>query len=141
MIKKKKPFKFTFKVFIRIVVFLIIFVLILFYVSSSISKKEKNSDYSDYQDKYEASILGEQTVANIYEQIPPHIKEPIENISQNSAIIYVEEKIQEIKEQGSSFISNQMKEIKKAILKAFFQNINKSIENTYDNMVNEIDKE
>jgi predicted PurR-regulated permease PerM len=136
--KKKKPFKFTFKVFIRIVVFLIIFVLILFYVSSSISQKEKNNYY---QDKYEDSILGDQTVANLYEQIPPHIKEPIENISQNSVIIYVEEKIQEIKDQGSNFLGNQIKEIKKTILKAFFQNINKSIENTYDNMVNEIDNE
>lgn len=137
--KKKKPFKFTFKVFLRILLFFIVLIMLLFYLFSLIEKKQKKTIIKNNNNS--PSVLGDETVNNIYEKLPSNIKESIDSVSQNSAIIYVENKIEEIKEQGGQFVQNQIKEIKKALLKVFFQNINKSIENTYENMVNDIDKE
>ena len=113
--------------------------MLLFYLFSLIEKKQKKTIIKNNNNS--PSVLGDETVNNIYEKLPSNIKESIDGVSQNSAIIYVENKIEEIKEQGGQFVQNQIKKIKKALLKVFFQNINKSIENTYENMVNDIDKE
>lgn len=117
---KRKPFKFTFRVLIRIVIFGLLLYLIISYLSKN------------------PSVLGEETPKNniiisdylnsAYNLIPEKSRQQLENINQTPAYIFVQDKIEYIKKETEGFPNKQIKEIKKAVVK-----------NVYDDMMNSIE--
>lgn len=128
---KKKHTKFTFQSLIR----LAIFSIILFFIISSISGQKINSSEVidstlSINEKESNFILGRTTEIsnNIYQKIPPKSRQQLENINQNPAVIFIQEKINLIKEQSQDFPQKQIKEIQKTIIKNIYENTVRNID-------------
>ena len=128
---KKKHIKFTFNSLIRLIIFSIIIFFLVSYISDqkTNSFKEINSILSLNEDQ-SGFILGKTTEIgnNIYQSIPENSRKQLENLNQNSAIIFVQEKINFIKEQSSGFPQKQIKEIQKMIIDNIYQNTIRNID-------------
>ncbi|MFA6369330.1 MAG: hypothetical protein WCX20_03055 [Candidatus Shapirobacteria bacterium] len=128
---KKKRTKFTFQSLIR----LIIFSVVIFFIISLISGQKMNSTNNfdptiSLDEKQSSFILGKTTeISNqIYQSIPPKSRQQLENINQSPAIIFVQEKINYLKDQTSGFPQKQIKEIQKMILNNLYENSMRSID-------------
>jgi hypothetical protein len=128
---KKKHTKFTFQSLIR----LVIFSIILFFIISSVSGQKINSpDVIDptlsVNEKEFGFILGKTTeIGNdIYQKIPLKSRQQLENINQNPAVIFIQGKIDLIKEQSQGFPQKQIKEIQKTIIKNIYENTVRNID-------------
>lgn len=123
-VKKKHEAKFTFRSFIR----LIIFTVILFFLINLISSN-KNSSLS-LDKSTEESILGKTTEISddLYNSLPESSQSQIENWEDNQAVVFIQEKIELIKQQSQGFPQTQIKELQKMILKNFYENALKNIE-------------
>lgn len=75
-------------------------------------------------------ILGKTTEIsnNIYKSIPENSRKQLENLNQNQAVLFVQEKINSIKEASVNFPQKQIKEIQKMIIDNIYQNTLKSID-------------
>jgi hypothetical protein len=65
---------------------------------------------------------------NIYNSIPPKSREQLENLGQTPAVMFIQEKINLIKEQSQDFPQKQIKEIQKMIIKNIYENTIKNID-------------
>lgn len=118
---KKKKFHITPKVILRV----IIFTLIIYLSISLLSKPE-----------HTASVLGQQTsnpflkeyFDKAYNALPPQSRSALENYSSSPQAIFVEEKINILKQETAEFPQKQIKEIQKAIVDQIYSNIIKNIE-------------
>lgn len=116
---KKKEFKFTFKVLIRIIIFAGLIYLIISYVS--VNKINKTIEINDL-----TTILGEESSASsylnsIYNMIPERSRNQLENINQNPVLIFIQKQME-------GFPNKQIKEIQKAIIKNIYDNMMENIE-------------
>lgn len=129
-IKKKKHTKFTFRSLIRLIVFGVIFFLTI----SLISNQKLNPNQVDkiplLSEQQNDSILGKTTeISNkIYQSIPPESRHQLENLNQTPAIIYIQEKINYLKEESKYFPQKQIKEIQKMIINQLYENSMRSID-------------
>jgi len=130
---KKKHSKFTFQSLIR----LIVFIFIVFFIISYVSNQKLNSsvnisvDPTLYLDEKQSNyILGKTTEIgnNIYQSIPKKSREQLENLNEIPALLYIQEKIDIVKEQSQGFPQKQIKEIQKMILTNFYENSMRNIE-------------
>jgi hypothetical protein len=128
---KKKKTRFTFRSFVR----LLIFSVIIFLIISFLSEQKKNFSQEidstlSLDEKQTNSILGKTTEIsnNIYNSIPPKSREQLENLNQTPVGIFLQEKINFIKEQSQDFPQKQIKEIQKAIIKNIYENTIKNID-------------
>ena len=128
---KKKHVSFSFQSLIR----LIIFCVIIFFLISLISNKKLNSSITidptlSLDEQQSNFILGKTTEIsnNIYQSIPEKSRKQLENLNQNQAVIFVQEKINSIKEASVGFPQKQIKEIQKMIIDNIYQNTIKSID-------------
>ena len=128
--KKKHP-KFTFQSLIRLIIFSVVVFFIISLISSQQMNSSKNFDPTLSLDEKQSNfILGKTTeIGNqIYQSIPPKSRQQLENINQSPAVIFIQEKINYIKEQTSDFPQKQIKEIQKMILNNLYENSMRSIE-------------
>jgi len=130
-VPKKKHVSFSFQSLIR----LIIFCVIIFFLISLISNKKLNSSITidptlSLDEQQSNFILGKTTEIsnNIYQSIPEKSRKQLENLNQNQAVIFVQEKINSIKEASVGFPQKQIKEIQKMIIDNIYQNTIKSID-------------
>ena len=128
---KKKHVKFTFRSLIR----LIIFSVIIFFIISYISNQKLNSSFGvdptiSIDEKQSNFILGKTTEFgnNIYNSIPENSRQQLENLNQNSAVIFIQDKINFIKEQTQGFPQKQIKEIQKMVVKSVYENTVRNID-------------
>ena len=129
-LKKKHP-KFTFQSLIR----LIIFAVIVFFIISYISNQKLNSPINfdptvSLDEKQSNYILGKTTEIgnNIYQSIPEKSREQLENLNQTPAVIFIQEKINMIKDQTNGFPQKQIKELQKMMLNNLYENSMRSID-------------
>ena len=122
--KKSKNFKITPKVIFRLIIFFIlIFILIVVFSSNN------QNFYSSQTD--DPIILVNETMFNSwYQKIPQDYRQKIENIGQSSAVKFIQEKFDYLKQESQYFPQKQIKEIKKMI-----------IQNIYHDMMNNIDQQ
>lgn len=121
---KKKPFKFTFGIFVRLGIFIVIIFFVLSYLSSSIENKK-------------TSILGENTINTslpinldqIYNVLPSDSQNQINIFKSASTSAFIQEKIELLKIEAAGFPDKQIKEIQKQV-----------VNNVYDNIINSIEK-
>ena len=75
-------------------------------------------------------ILGKTTEIsnNIYNSIPQKSREQLENLGQTPAGIFIQEKINFIKEQSQDFPQKQIKEIQKMVVKSIYENTVRNID-------------
>ena len=129
-LKHKEEFKLTPAHLIRIAIFL---VLIYFSINYLSTKTLTTPAFKD-----PTTILGQQTqnqnnlkkyTDKLYQSLPPESQNILNNIDQNPAIISLQQKLDELKEQTQGFPQKQIKEIQKELLKRFYQNALESIDN------------
>ena len=128
---KKKHVKFTFRSIIR----LIIFSTIIFFVISYISGQKLNSSLDidptiSIDEKQSNFILGKTTEIgnNLWNSIPESSRQQLENLNQNQFVIFIQEKINLIKEQTQGFPQKQIKEIQKMVVKSVYENTVRNID-------------
>ena len=122
---KKKNTKFTFQSIIR----LVIFSIVIFFIISSISGQKTNSP-KIIDEKDSNFILGKTTeIGNdIYQAIPENSRKQLENLNQTPSMIFIQEKINYIKEQSQDFPQKQIKEIQKMVVKNIYENTVRNID-------------
>lgn len=128
---KKKHTRFTFQSLIR----LIIFCVIIFFLISLISGKKSNFSTKidptlSLDEEQSNFILGKTTEIsnNIYQSIPEGSRKQLENLNQNQAVLFIQDKINLIKEASIGFPQKQIKEIQKMIIDNIYQNTLKNID-------------
>lgn len=121
---KKKHTRFTFQSLIR----LAIFSLLLFFIISFISDQKLNSPKINIGQSN--SILGKTTEIgnNIYQSIPQNSRQQLENLNQNPAIIFIQQKFNDLKNQTQGFPQKQIKDVQKIILKTMYESSVKKID-------------
>lgn len=128
---KKKHTKFTFKSFIRLVIFAIIVFLIISFISGQKLNSKKIIDNTLSVDEEKSNlILGTTTEIgnNIYQSIPEKSREQLENFNTSPTMIFIQDKINFVKEQTKDFPQKQIKEIQKAVVKSIYENTIRNIE-------------
>lgn len=128
---KRKHNRFTFQSLIRLIVFSLIVFFIISYISGQKINSPKNTDPTLSLDENKTNIiLGKTTEIgnNIYKSIPENSRQQLENLNQNPAMIFIQEKINLIKEQSQGFPQKQIKELQKIIVKNVYENTLKKIE-------------
>lgn len=109
MVKKHKKFRFGPQVLIRLIIFFLIVIFSIRYLSSYTNPSSLD-------------------LPPIYNYLPENTKQKISSIPSLPAIISIQNKINQIKCEGSSFINNQIKEIKKMIIKKTADELIKNID-------------
>lgn len=128
---RKKHVKFTFQSIIRLIIFSVIIFFIISYISGQKSNYSLNIDPTISIDEKQSNfILGKTTEIgnNIYKSIPEGSRQQLENLNQNPAVIFIQEKINLIKETSQGFPQKQIKEIQKMLLKNVYENSIKNID-------------
>ena len=128
---KKKHTKFTFQSLIRLIIFSVIIFFLISLISNQKLKFSAKTDSTLSLDENQSNfILGKTTEisSNIYNSIPEKSRKQLENLNQNQAVIFVQEKINSIKEASIGFPQKQIKEIQKMIIDNIYQNTLKSID-------------
>lgn len=130
---KKKEFKLTPKVIIRILLFSLIVYLIISYLSQTTTQNAKFPS---------SVILGETTKIklspppqlkavydNIYNLLPENSRHQLNNLNESPVTIFIQEKMEIVKQETIDFPQKQIKEIKKSIIHKMYLNLMNSIEN------------
>lgn len=128
---KKKHVKFTFQSLIRLIIFSVVVFFIISYISGQKTDSFQTLDSTlSIDEKQSNFILGKTTEIrnDIYESIPPKSREQLENLNQTPAIIFIQEKINLIKEQSQGFPQKQIKEIQKMVVKNIYENTVRNID-------------
>ena len=120
MAHKSKHSKFHLS--IAVIIRLIIFALVVFGSINYLSSQNKSP-----------LVLGENTEIKpifdtFYQMIPSGSQEKINNLSSNQTVIFIQNKINQIKTETNGFPQKQIIEIKKAVVKEIYQNVMKSID-------------
>ena len=128
---KKKHVRFTFKSLIRLIIFgVIIFFLISFISSQKINSSKKIDTALSLDEEKTGFILGKTTEIsnNIYQSIPEGSRKQLENLNQSPAAIFIQEKINVIKEASQGFPQKQIKEIQKMVINNIYENTLRNID-------------
>jgi len=127
----KKITKFTFKSLIRLIIFSVIIFFLISYVSGQKLNSPQIIDPTISLDEKQSNfILGKTTEIsnNIYQSIPENSRKQLENLNQTPAVIFIQEKINLIKEQSQGFPQKQIKEIQKMVVKSVYENTVRNID-------------
>lgn len=110
---RHKKYKFTLKTVLRVLIFLfVVFLLISILAQNSFGIIPSfNIDYN-----------------KIYQKVPSSFRTQLESIPSNPVIINSQIKINEISSQGFSFFDNQIKEIKKLLIRRVADDMIKKID-------------
>jgi len=130
-VSKKKHTRFTFQSLIRLAIFSVIIFFLISLISNQKLKFSMKTDPTLSLDEEQSNfILGKTTEIsnNIYQSIPENSRKQLENLNQNQAVLFVQEKINSIKEASVDFPQKQIKEIQKMIIDNIYQNTLKSID-------------
>ena len=122
--KKDKKFKVTPKVIIRLVIFCVIVYFLIIILSSN------NQNFYSSQSDDPTVFTNEIKIDSWYQKIPLENRQKIENLGQSSAVKFVQEKFNYLKQESQYFPEKQIKEIKKMV-----------IQNIYHDMMNNIDQQ
>ena len=128
---KKKHVKFTFQSIIRLIIFSVIIFFVISYISDQKLNSPLNIDQTISLDEKQSNfILGKTTEIgnNIYQSIPKNSRQQLENLNQNPAVIFIQEKINLIKEQTQGFPQKQIKEIQKMVVDSIYKNTIRNID-------------
>ena len=128
---KKKHSKFTFQSLIRLAIFSIVVFFIISFVSGQKLNSSKVIDNTlSVDEKESSSILGKTTeIGNdIYQSIPPSSRQQLENFNETPFMIFIQEKIDLVKQQSQGFPQKQIKEIQKMVAKSIYENTIKNID-------------
>lgn len=128
---KKKHTRFTFQSFIRLVIFAVVVFLIISFVSGKKLNSTQIIDKTLSIDEQKTGfVLGKTTeiTNNIYQSIPQKSREQLENFNTSSTMIFVQDKINFVKEQTKDFPQKQIKEIQKIVAKSVYENTIRNIE-------------
>ncbi len=131
IVSKKKHTKFTFQSLIRLIIFSVIVFFTISFIANQKLNSSKKIDPSVYLDEDQSNfILGKTTeIGNdIYQSIPEESRNQLKNLNQNPAVIFIQEKINEIKEASQGFPQKQIKEIKKMVIQNIYENTLRSID-------------
>lgn len=128
--KKHKKTHFTFQSFLRLIVFTVIVFFIISFVSDQKLNSNSNKLVLSDKEKESGSILGKTTEIsnNLYQQIPPQSRQQLENLNQSQAFIFIQNKINFIKENTNGFPQQQIKDIQKMVVKNLYENTMKNID-------------
>lgn len=122
--KRSKNFKITPKIIFRLIFFFVlVFILIVIFSSN-------NQTFYSSQTDDPTVLVNETIVDSWYQKIPQDYRQKIENIGQSSAVKFIQEKFEYLKQESQSFPQKQIKEIQKMI-----------IQNIYHDMMNNIDQQ
>lgn len=130
-VSKKKHTKFTFQSLIRLIIFSVIVFFTISFIANQKLNSSKKIDPSVYLDEDQSNfILGKTTeIGNdIYQSIPEESRNQLKNLNQNPVVIFIQEKINEIKEASQGFPQKQIKEIKKMVIQNIYENTLRSID-------------
>ena len=128
---KKKHTKFTFQSLIRLAIFSLIIFFIISYISGQKLNSPLNLDQTISLDEKQSNlILGKTTeIGNqIYQSIPEKSRNQLENLNQTPVVIFIQDKINLIKEQTQGFPQKQIKEIQKMLVKNIYENTVRNID-------------
>ena len=128
---KKKHTKFTFQSLIRLVIFSIVIFFVISYISGQKLNSSLNIDPTISIDEKQSNfILGKTTEIgnNIYNSIPEGSRQQLENLNQNPAVIFIQDKFNLIKDQTQGFPQKQIKEIQKMVVKSVYENTVRNID-------------
>lgn len=128
---KKKHTKFTFQSLIRLIVFCVIVFFVITYISGQKSNSSpKINDTLSIGKEQSNFILGKTTeISNdIYQAIPENSRKQLENLNQSSAAVFIQEKINLIKEASNGFPQKQIKEIQKMVIQNIYENTIRNID-------------
>ena len=128
---KKKHVRFTFQSLVRLIIFgVIIFFLISFISNQKTNSSKKTDSTLSLNEKQIGFILGKTTeIGNtIYQSIPENSRKQLENLNQNPAIIFIQGKVNEIKEASKDFPQKQIKEIQKMVIQNIYENTLRNID-------------
>ena len=64
----------------------------------------------------------------IYQSLPSDSRQKIENIEQNTALIYIQKKYDDLKDQANGFPGRQINQLKKEIIQSIYQDLMKGID-------------
>lgn len=128
---KKKHTKFTFQSFIRLAIFAtVVFLIISFISGQKLNSPKIIDDTLSVNEQESGFILGKTTeiTNNIYQSIPPKSRQQLENFNTSPTMVFIQDKINFIKEQTQDFPQKQIKEIQKAVVKNIYDNTMKNID-------------
>lgn len=121
--KKKKKFKITPQVILRLFLFAAIMYLSINYFSSN----------KNILSKTDSTTLGSEIPSNVlgamYQQLPPQSRNTIENFSSLPQVKFIQDKITQLKSQTSDFPQKQITEIQKNIVQSVLKNYLSNLEN------------
>jgi hypothetical protein len=128
--KKHKKVHFTFRSFLRLIVFAVVVFLIISFISNQKLNSNSNKLTSLNKEKDSGSVLGKTTEIsnNLYQQIPPQSRQQLENLNKSQAFIFIQDKINFIKENTNGFPQQQIKDIQKMVVKNLYENTMKNID-------------
>ena len=115
----------------RLIVFsVIIYFLISFISNQKINYSQKTDSTLSFGEKQTGLILGKTTEVsnNIYQSIPEGSRKQLENLNQTPAAIFIQEKINIIKEASQDFPQKQIKEIQKMVVQNIYENTLRNID-------------
>ena len=119
---KKKEFKFTFGIFIRLVVFIIV----TFFCITSLSNNIENKKTSVLGDNIQTKIP--LNIDPVYNLLPEDSKKQINILKSATTSAFFQDKIEMLKEQAAGFPQKQIVEIQKQVVTKIYDNIINSIE-------------
>lgn len=113
---KKKKFRFTFTVFLR----LAIFAAVVYFAISYLSKNHQVS-------QPDPTVLGTEgtkvkTITDsLYQQLPPQSQKVLQNLDKTPPVVFVQDKLNYLKQQTNGFPDKQIAEIKKNVINSILQ--------------------
>lgn len=119
---KKKQFRFTFSVFLRLVIFfLIIYFSIIYFSSQNKPINIQSFDSTLAIDEQTKNNLLPKFMQNIYGKLPESSRYQIEHIKENQTVLYLQNQL-------DGFPGKQIKELQKLVVKNVSETIIKNID-------------
>lgn len=121
---KKKPFKFTFKVALRLIIFSAIIYLLVILLSSQKTVNSKPKIINTNDNSNQDSL----NVNSLYNQIPESNRKKIEALNKSPVVTFFQKTFDQAKEQTKDFPGKQIKEIQKMIVTNIYKDMMKNID-------------
>jgi hypothetical protein len=123
----KQEFRFTLKVFLRLLIFIGIAYLLITLLSSKSKKEEVSPTLGDI-----TTLIEEETddgfINDLYQKLPDQSRQQLENVKDTQTSVFIQKKIDLAKEQVVNFSDEQIKEIKKAVVQEKCEEIIRNID-------------
>lgn len=127
---RHQDFRLTPTVIIRLILFIVLVYSAISYFSSNSSETLSDPTILGTEiASYSAIPQLKNIYDDIYNYLPPSSREVVENLSDQPAIIYLQKKMDYLKEESSGFPQKQITNIKRAIIESVYKDIMKNYGN------------